>query len=85
MTIDINELRQALGAVQPEEVGELLDRLEAAERERDELQAKIERMERQEPVGTVQWIKGWPVVNAYEGVILEPNKQLYSLPSAKGE
>lgn len=29
--IDINELRQSLGAVQPEEVGELLDRLEAAE------------------------------------------------------
>ena len=29
--IDINELRQSLGAVQPEEVAELLDRLEAAE------------------------------------------------------
>lgn len=31
--IDINELRQSLGAVQPEEVAELLDRLEAAEKE----------------------------------------------------
>ena len=30
---DINELRQSLGAVQPEEVAELLDRLEAAEKE----------------------------------------------------
>lgn len=29
--IDINELRQSLGAVQPEEVAELLDRLEEAE------------------------------------------------------
>ena len=29
--ININELRQSLGAVTPEEVGELLDRLEAAE------------------------------------------------------
>ena len=29
--IDINELRQSLGAIQPEEVAELLDRLEAAE------------------------------------------------------
>lgn len=33
MTIDINELRQSLGAVQPEEVAELLDRLEAAEKD----------------------------------------------------
>ena len=29
--IDINEMRQSLGAVQPEEVSELLDRLEEAE------------------------------------------------------
>ena len=33
MTINIDKLRQALGAVQPEEVEELLDRLEAAENE----------------------------------------------------
>lgn len=33
--IDINELRQSLGAIQPEEVAELLDRLEAAEKERE--------------------------------------------------
>ena len=33
MTIDTNELRQSLGAVQPEEVAELLDRIEAAEKE----------------------------------------------------
>ena len=39
--IDINELRQSLGAVQPEEVAVLLDRLEAAEKERDELRAKV--------------------------------------------
>ena len=36
---DINELRQSLGAIQPEEVSELLDRLEAAEKERDALRA----------------------------------------------
>lgn len=40
--IDINELRQSLGAVQPEEVAELLDRLEAAEKERDELLNALE-------------------------------------------
>lgn len=32
MTININELRQALWAVKPEEVLELIDRLEAAEK-----------------------------------------------------
>ena len=48
--IDINELHQSLGAVQPEEVAELLARLEAAEKERDAMRAKVEAMERQEPV-----------------------------------
>ena len=55
--IDINELRQSLGAVQPEEVAALLDRLEAAEKERDELRARIEAKERQEPAG---WIGRGP-------------------------
>ena len=97
---DINELRQSLGTVQPEEVAELLDRLEAAEKdialkeriidslgselnavanERDALRAavcheadcveackaevetlraKIEAMERQEPVARFNWSKG---------------------------
>ena len=32
------------------DINELLDRLEAAEKERDELRAKIEEMEKQEPV-----------------------------------
>ena len=105
--IDINELRQSLGAVRPEEVAVLLNRLEeaesdaleqarmngmgaerelalmakleAAEKERDELrtelkevrhevamthytintlQAKIEEMERQEPVAFALY-SGW--------------------------
>ena len=54
MTVDINELRQSLGAIQPEEVSELLDRLEAAEKERDALRSKIAEMERQEPVA--EWL-----------------------------
>ena len=37
----------------PAAVSELLDRLEAAEKERDILRAKIAEMERQEPVATV--------------------------------
>ena len=42
--IDINELRQSLGAIRPEEVAELLDRLEAAEKERDFAKAEIARL-----------------------------------------
>ncbi len=41
MTIDINELRQSLGAVQPEEVAELLDRLEAAEKEANKINGRL--------------------------------------------
>lgn len=71
--IDINELRPAveaagLNAISVQEVLELLDRLEAAEKERDwnaerleeaikewtALRAKIEAMERQEPVAWVR-------------------------------
>ena len=81
--IDINELRQSLGAIQPEEVSELLDRLEAAEKERDwhagrcedamnecaALRAKIEAMERQEPAATVRInaINGNPSVDFVPG------------------
>ena len=72
-----------IAAANPATVLELLDNLKEAEKERDELRAKIEAMERQEPVGTVQWIKGWPVVDAYEGVVLEPDKPLYALPGAQ--
>lgn len=41
MTIDINELRQSLGAIQPEEVAELLDRLEATEKERNDFAQQL--------------------------------------------
>jgi hypothetical protein len=43
-----------LVAVQPAAIIELLDRLEAAEKERDELRAKIAEMEKQEPVAWVR-------------------------------
>ena len=59
--IDINELRQSLGAVQPEEVAELLHRLEAAEKERDALRARIEAMERQEPA---MWANSSNIISA---------------------
>ena len=39
--IDINELRQSLGAIQTEEVAELLDRLEAAEKKCDDVAQQL--------------------------------------------
>ena len=39
--IDINELRQSLGAVSQEEVAELLDRLEAAEKEANKINGRL--------------------------------------------
>ena len=85
-----------------EEVAELLDRLEAAEKERDEfkrecfghisdnslLRAKIEQMEKQEPVATVRInaINGNPSVDFVPGLhYLHHNDKLYALPGAKGE
>ena len=106
--IDINELRRKANSTDIVDhidlhanirpiISELLDRLEAAEKETaswkglakqfgneaDALRAKIEQMEKQRPVGVVQWINGWPVVNAHDGVLLEPNKPLYALPGAQ--
>ena len=83
--IDINELRQSLGAVQPEEVAELLDSLEAAEKERDALRARIEALEQQGPVG--KFIQH-PSHGMWEqdGYSDNPDaKPLYLAPGAKGE
>ena len=65
-----------------EEVAELLDRLEAVEKERDEMRARIEAMENQEPVA---WI------SSRNGSIVKENKNpdynlpLIHAPGAKGE
>jgi len=146
--IDINELRQSLGAVQPEEVAVLLDRLEAAEaealeearlngmgsereaalmakleaaeRERDEcnrrrleaadhfaaqtalmkkkyddLRAKIEATEKQEPIartvrGVAEWVSNGDGTYSLGGCLeaaapLPDDTPLYALPGAKGE
>lgn len=59
--IDIKELRRMAQAATPgpwivnaAAITELLDRLEAAEKERDALRAKIAEMEKQEPVA--EWL-----------------------------
>ena len=77
---------------------ETIDRLEAVEKERDTLCAKIERMERQGPVawmlncptlgGGTGWILSWTqsgagLCNRLSGE--ENEKKLYALPGAQGE
>ena len=110
--IDIDKLRQALGAVQPEEVEELLDRLEAAEsarrddyqnwmtaldrnaellakleaaeKERDNLRTKVERMEQQEAdcevIGQVRNVLYEVRTLKYD---LPAGTKLYALPGAQ--
>ena len=90
--MDIKELRDraaTLGSdyLTDEEWVEVIDRLEAAEKERDELRAKIEQMERQEPVGTTG---GMPGTTGFTMACFHADKvpigsKLYTLPGAKGE
>ena len=121
-TVDMYQVSNTaafIAAVNPAAVSELLDRLEAAEKdialkeriidslgselnavanERDELRARIEEMERQEPVawmlncptlgGDTGWILSWTqsgagLCNRLQGE--ENEKRLYALPGAKGE
>ena len=104
--IDTKELRQALGALQPEEVAELLDRLEAAEKDvalkervidalgselntvankRDALRAKIEQMEKQEPVA--EWTENrfhhYPQLVWNEKYKAAIGTKIYALPGAQ--
>ena len=75
-----------IAAANPAAVSELLDRLEAAEKERDALRAKVEAMEQQGPVATVR-------INAINGNLsvdfvpghryLHHNDKLYLAPSAQ--
>lgn len=79
----------------PRETGEaidaaidMIDRLEAAEKECDSLRAKVEAMEKQEPVATarINAINGNPSVDFVPGHrYLHHNDKLYLAPGAKGE
>ena len=91
--IDTKELREAIQtfgsqAINEGDLNELLDRLEAAEKERDAMRAKVEAMEQQEPVATVRInaINGNPSVDFVPGHrYLHHNDKLYLAPGAKGE
>ena len=62
----------------------LRKRLEAAEKERDALQAKIAKMEKQGPVAHVWRCDNGHVHGSCESELLM-GQQLYALPGAKGE
>ncbi len=71
------------------------DLLRAVEKERDALRAKIEAMERQEPVartvgGVTEWVSNGDGTYSLGGCLeafapLPDDAQLYALPGAKGE
>ena len=66
---------------------ELARRYNVVLRERDALRAKIEAMERQEPIGTVE---GMPGTTGFTMACFHADKvsigdKLYALPGAKGE
>ena len=76
-----------IAAANPATISELLDRLEAAEKGRDALQAKIERMEKQGPVA--EWAENrfhhYPQLVWNEKYRATIGDKLYALPGAQGE
>lgn len=103
--IDINELREDKRPQSSTIVHAILDRLEAADRERDNanaaavnialeaerlqveidaLHAKIEAMEKQEPVASVWRCDNGHIHGSCERT-LPMGTKLYALPGAKGE
>ena len=99
--IDIKELRRLaqaaiakMNASDPEfasstpplAILELLDRLEAAEKERDALRAKVAEMEKQEPVGEIRRANSTGnYINPVVWVPMAVGAKLYAGPGAKGE
>jgi hypothetical protein len=70
-------------AANPATVSELLDRIETAEKELDTLRAKVEAMEKQEPVARFNWSKGkieWLRPWDYSTMNMKP---LYLAPGAQ--
>ena len=82
----IQDFQQNAG---PATILELLDRLEAAEKERDALRAKIAEMERQEPVAEIgqQYTLLFAGSGSITGVVkrhgLKIGDKLYALPGAQ--
>ena len=87
--IDITGLREDKRPQSSAIVHALLDRLEAAEKERDALRTKIEQMEKQKPVVEVQWAAGIPngILDfiSTDDYLPKLGDKLYARPGAKGE
>lgn len=75
-----------IAAANPATILELLARLEAAEKERDALRAKVEAMEQQAPVA---WAATDETCRIVEALSFNQSRRfdtpLYALPGAKGE
>ena len=90
MTINIHELLDRLEAAEKERdalraaVRHEADCVEAATAEIDELRAKVEAMERQEPVASVWRCDNGHIHGSCERT-LPMGTKLYALPGAKGE
>ena len=87
MRATLNDLLDAKGVSEPlrEAVKVLIDRIEAAEKERDALRAKVAEMERQEPVGK---FAQHPSNGLWEQDGYGDNPEaspLYALPGAKAQ
>ena len=86
---DITGLREDKRPQSSAIVHALLDRLEAAEKERDALRTKIEQMEKQKPVVEVQWAAGIPngILDfiSTDDYLPKLGDKLYARPGAKGE
>ena len=80
-------LEQArLNGMGSEREAALMAKLEAAERERDDLRAKVEQMEKQEPVGKIVAFGESLHEPSWRAGRLPPlMTELYALPGAKGE
>ena len=86
--VQLNKMDNSQLVLSPLVAEDLLARIETAEKERDALQAKVEEMEKQEPVATVRInaINGNPSVDFVPGHrYLHHNDKLYLAPGAKGE
>ena len=84
---EADALEQArLNGMGSEREAALMAKLEAAERERDDLRAKVEQMEKQEPVGKIVAFGESLHEPSWRAGRLPPlMTELYALPGAKGE
>lgn len=93
MTIDIDALKRDMRPQSAWVVHALIDRLEAAEKARDALRAKIESMEQQEPVAWARKLgMDLPSFGCVTDLKYRPSDMpesaympLYALPGAQGE